>query len=158
MRTITVPLSLINLQDNGFHLVVEIVVFGQPVFAVVDTGASRSVFDRDFVKEHLLESEHGEETEATTLFTTSTTFQAKIPLLKIGRLTLSEYHAVALDLESVNHTYHALGHPSIVGIIGSDILLTYKAVINYQKMKLFLHPIIPRPDKGKSANPVYNLS
>jgi predicted aspartyl protease len=46
MRTITVPLQLINLQDDGFHLLVEIVVFGEKLFAVVDTGASRSVFDK----------------------------------------------------------------------------------------------------------------
>ena len=42
MRTITVPLILVNLQDNGFHILVEIVVFGQRLFAVVDTGVGIS--------------------------------------------------------------------------------------------------------------------
>ena len=139
MRPISIPLILISLQDDGFHLLVEIVVFGQKLFAVVDTGASRSVFDKTFVKEHLKELEHSEETQATTLFSTSSTLQAIIPAIKIGSLLLKDYETVALDLETVNQAYENLGHPPIIGIIGSDLLLKYQAVINYKKMKLFLY-------------------
>ncbi|WP_316793575.1 retropepsin-like aspartic protease [Pedobacter frigoris] len=139
MRTITVPLILISLQDDGFHLLVEIVVFGQKLLAVVDTGASRSVFDQTFIKAHLKDLEAPEETHATTLFATSSTFQALIPKLKIGRLKLQDYNAVALDLETVNQAYQDLGHPQVIAIIGSDLLLKYQAVINYKKMKLYLY-------------------
>jgi predicted aspartyl protease len=140
MRTISVPLTLINLQDDGFHLLVEIVVFGQKLLAVVDTGASRSVFDKSFIKSHIRELEHTEETHATTLFTTSSTVQASIPKLKIGSLVLREYETVALDLEAVNQAYEGLGHPPIIAIIGGDLLLKYQAMISYKKMKLFLYP------------------
>ncbi|ATP58998.1 hypothetical protein CPT03_22275 [Pedobacter ginsengisoli] len=139
MRPISIPLILISLQDDGFHLLVEIVVFGQKLFAVVDTGASRSVFDKTFVKEHLKELEHSEETQATTLFSTSSTLQAVIPSVKIGSLVLKDYETVALDLETVNQAYENLGHPPIIGILGSDLLLKYQAVINYKKMKLYLY-------------------
>ena len=139
MRTITVPLTLINLQDDGFHLLVEIAVFGYKLFAVVDTGASRSVFDKAFLKSHILELQDSEETQATTLFTTSSTLQAVIPQLKIGRLRINQYDAIALDLESVNQTYEFLGHPPIIGILGSDILHQYQAVINFKKLKLYLY-------------------
>lgn len=139
MRTITVPLTLINLQDDGFHLLVETVVFGQKAFAVVDTGASRSVFDKTWLKTHLPELIHSEEVHATTLFTTSSTLQAIIPKLKIGRLILNDYETVALDLEGVNEAYEGLGHPPVIGIIGSDLLLKYNAVINYKKLKLYLY-------------------
>ncbi|NRF39816.1 retropepsin-like aspartic protease [Pedobacter foliorum] len=139
MRPISIPLILISLQDDGFHLLVEIVVFGQKLFAVVDTGASRSVFDKTFLKDHLKDLEHSEETQATTLFSTSSTLQAVIPAIKIGRLALKNYETVALDLEAVNQAYEGLGHPPIIGIIGSDLLLKYQAVINYKKMKLYLY-------------------
>jgi hypothetical protein len=139
MRTITVPLTLINLQDDGFHLLVETVVFGQKSFAVVDTGASRSVFDKTWLKNHLPELIHSQEVHATTLFTTSSTLQAVIPKLKIGRLVLNDYETVALDLEGVNEAYEGFGHPPVVGIIGSDLLLKYNAVINYKKLKLYLY-------------------
>ena len=139
MKTITVPLTLINLQDDGFHLLVEIVVFGNKLLAVVDTGASRSVFDKGFLMNHILELQHSEETQATTLFTTSSTIQAVIPSLKIGRLQISDYDAIALDLDSVNQTYEYLGHPPIIAILGSDILHQYKAIVNYKKLKLYLY-------------------
>lgn len=139
MRTISVPLILINLQDDGFHLLVEIVVFGQNLLAVVDTGASRSVFDKSFIKAHISKLEVTEETHATTLFTTSSTLQATIPKLKIGRLRLNDYETVALDLDAVNQAYEGLGHPPIIAIIGGDLLLKFHATINYRKMKLFLY-------------------
>jgi len=139
MRTIGVPLILISLQDDGFHLLVEIVVFGQKLLAVVDTGASRSVFDSTFITTHIADIEHTEESQATTLFTTSNTLQATVPKLKIGHLLLKDYDIVALDLSAVNQAYHSLGHPPIVAIIGSDLLLKYQASVNYKKMKLFLH-------------------
>lgn len=133
MRTITVPLTLINLQDDGFHLLVEIVVFGQLLFAVLDTGASRSVFDKGLMEKNIKEIAVSEETQAATIFSTSETLQGIIPKLKIGGLTLKNYPAVAIDLQSVTDTYLAMGHPSIAGIIGGDILMEYSAKIDYQK-------------------------
>src|SRR5690606_26653416 len=105
MRTYSVPLTLINLQDDGFHLLVEIVVFGQRHFAVVDTGASRTVFDQHLVKTHIPESDWSGETEATTLFSTSSSIQTLIPQIGIGLgIKISGYEAVCLDLLSVNNT------------------------------------------------------
>ena len=136
MRTITVPLTLINLQDDGFHLLVEIVVFGAKQFAVVDMGASRSVFDKGLLEKHISDITVSEETQVATIFSTSTTLLGVIPRLQIGGLTLKLYPSVALDLQSVNDTYLQLGHPAIVAIIGGDILMQYKAKIDYQKQIL----------------------
>ena len=138
MRTITVPLKLINLQDDGFHLLVEIVVFGQKLFAVVDTGASRSVFDTPFINQHL-DVTDTEESHATTLFSTTSTLHASIPEVRLGRLRIREYATVAIELEGVNQTYESLGHPPIVAIIGSDILFKYQAIINLKKLRLYLY-------------------
>lgn len=136
MRTITVPLKLINLQDDGFHLLVEIVVFGETLFAVLDTGASRSVFDKALMEKHVNEISVSEETQAATIFSTSETLQGIIPKLKVGGLTLKNYEAVALDLQSVTDTYLTMGHPAIAAIIGGDILMEYKAKIDYHKLVL----------------------
>jgi hypothetical protein len=144
MRTISVPLKLINLQNDGFHLLVEIVVFGQSGYAVVDTGASRSVFDKTLLQKHIVPEEHAAQTEvdenfATTLFSTSSTAIATIPKLTIGKLKLKNYVTVALDLQSVNETYAQFGQPNIAGIIGGDILINHHAKIDYKKMVLKLY-------------------
>ncbi len=136
MRTIKVPLILVNLQDNGFHILVEIVVFGQNLFAVVDTGASRSVFDKTLMEKHLPQLLENEEQQAATIFSSATTLEGTIPLLQIGNLKLSNYDSVAIDLQSVSDTYIQLGQPSISGIIGGDILVQFNCKIDYKKQVL----------------------
>ena len=136
MRTITVPLILINLQDDGFHLLVEIVVFGEKLFAVLDTGASRSVFDKGLMEKHIKELTINDDTQAATIFSTSTTLQGIIPKLKIGGLMLKNYPAVGLDLQSVSDKYLQLGHPPVAGIIGGDVLAEFNAKIDYKKRVL----------------------
>lgn len=144
MRVYNIPLQLINLADDGFHLLVEITVFDQTKIAVLDTGASRTVFDKALLEGHQNEvtihhDDHAEETQATTLFSTSSTVLVTFPKLKIGELKLKNYTAVGLDLKSVNATYAQLGHPEIACILGGDILQQYHAVINYKKLSLKLY-------------------
>lgn len=144
MRPITVPLRLINLLDDGFHLLVEIVVFRQTHLAVVDTGASRTVFDQALINTHAAEvmlhqDPHEDHHEAKTLFSTSKTVLATFPQLKIGSLKLKDYTTVGLDLQSVNETYQQLGHPVIAAILGGDILMEYHAIIDYRKLILKLY-------------------
>lgn len=136
MRIITVPLTLISLNEDGFHLLVEISVFGKKNWAVVDTGASRSVFDKSFIEMNSDEVVTADDTNATTLFTTSSTIQAVIPKLRIGKLIIKNYPAVGLDLQSVNEAYTLMGHPRIIAILGSDIFHQYQAKINYKKLKI----------------------
>ncbi|WP_406825857.1 aspartyl protease family protein [Pedobacter sp. KACC 23697] len=140
MKAISIPLKLINLQDDGFHLLVEVVVFKEKHLAVLDTGASRSVFDKSLIEQHVSETlQVSDEINAATLFTTTTTIQATLPQLKIGALKINNYETVAFDLQSVSETYQQFGHPPVMGIIGGDILMQYKAVINYPKMVLRLY-------------------
>ena len=133
MKAISVPLILVNLQDNGFHILVEIVVFGEKQFAVVDTGASRSVFDKGLVEKHIPHLQENQEQLAATIFSSTTTLVGTIPLLQIGKLKLPDYETVAIDLQSVSDTYIQMGQPSIAGIIGGDILMQFKCKIDYQK-------------------------
>ena len=140
MKPVSIPLQLINLQGDGFHLLVEIVVFKQKHFAVLDTGASRTVFDKRLIEQNLGEVLNvSNEINAATLFTTTSTIQATIPILKIGKVKIKEYETVAFDLQSVSETYEQFGHPPIMGIIGGDILKEHKAIINYDKLVLKLY-------------------
>jgi len=136
MRTISVPLILVNLQDNGFHILVEIVVFGERLFAVLDTGASRSVFDKSLLEKHVEGLEENDEQQAATIFSSANTLVGTIPLLQIGKLRLPNYETVAIDLQSVSDTYIQMGQPPIAGIIGGDILVAFNCKIDYKKKVL----------------------
>lgn len=139
MASYRVPLNLVSLEDQGCHLFLEIIIFGQPVFAVLDTGASCSVFDQALAQTHVGLLKTADFKQANTIFSTAETQTATIPLLQIGKLKIADYKAFILDLSTINHTYTQLGHPQISAIIGGDILLRFMAKIDYRNLTLHLH-------------------
>ena len=137
---ILVPLELIDLKDDGFHLLVEVVVFGQIFNIVLDTGASRTVFDKSTVEQHidpqtLLRSEllsAGLGTVSMESYTLS------IPSLKLAQFEATDFLAAVLDLSTICSTYANLNLPPVIGVLGGDILGKHKAVINYGDLTLKL--------------------
>ena len=109
---------------------------------LIDTGASRSVFDpntiTDFIDNVAFEKKEGMTAGVGSSDLESATFM--IEVFSIGELEIHEYEAVALDLENIHEMYGKLGLPRIDGIIGGDLLKRYKAVINYKGKKLRLTP------------------
>ena len=55
------------------------------------------------------------------------------PVIKIGELEIENYRTVLLDLSHVNASYEQVGLKPVDGVLGSDILKMYKAVIDYEK-------------------------
>jgi hypothetical protein len=140
---ISIPLEIISLQDDGFHLLVEVVVFGQSFKAVLDTGASKTVFDKSTVekyidKEALLLSDK----LSTGLGTNSMeSHLLTAPEISIGDLKLHDYQIAILDLSMINFAYEKLELGPIIGVIGGDILVQYGAVINYPQKKMFFKSV-----------------
>lgn len=134
-----VSLEILNLHDDGFHLLVEVFVFGQPFKAVLDTGASKTVFDKttveDYIdKETLLLSDK----LSTGLGTNSMeSFTLTVPDLRIGGLHVLDMEIAVLDLSMINHAYEKLEIGPVIGVVGGDILMLYGAVIDYSREKLF---------------------
>ncbi|MNY31470.1 hypothetical protein D3C86_1656340 [compost metagenome] len=58
--------------------------------------------------------------------------------LKLGELEILEYDTAVLDLSHINIAYEKLGLEKVIGVIGSDILVRYKALIDYEKKILIL--------------------
>ena len=61
-----------------------------------------------------------------------------IKKLKIGELVITDYVTVLLDLSHVNESYEMKNFSAIDGVLGGDILMKYKAVINYSKLEMKL--------------------
>lgn len=141
-----VSLEILNLHDDGFHLLVEVFVFGQPFKAVLDTGASKTVFDKTTVenyidKETLLLSDK----LSTGLGTNSMeSFTLTVPDLRIGGLHIYDMEIAVLDLSMINHAYEKLEIGPVIGVVGGDILMQYGAVIDYNEEKLFFKEAGPK--------------
>ncbi|MBO7616517.1 MAG: clan AA aspartic protease [Bacteroidales bacterium] len=141
-RYIEVPLQLLDIEGEGFHIMVKGMIHGKEADFLIDTGASRSVFDPNtiisFIDNIEFEKKEGLTAGVGSSDLESATFV--IDSFTIGDLEIHDYEAVALDLENIHEMYGKLGLPRIDGIIGGDLLRRYKAVINYRSIKLRLTP------------------
>lgn len=134
-----IPLNIIDLEDDGFHPLVEVVVFGQRFTVVLDTGASRTAFD----KAMLLEANNQAAFQTGKLsaglgVTDMASFTIQLHDLHIGPLHVPNFEVAVLDLSTINHVYGKLNLPLILGVLGGDILMRYGAIIDYGKQMLTL--------------------
>jgi len=134
-KSIEIPLYIAAIQSDGYHVFLEAKVNGHKVFMLLDTGASRTVFDLETIKtiHNGIELEENED-QATGLGTDSVkNFAAIIENLEIGEISLKNYEAGIIDLSHVNTSYDRIDIPPIAGVLGSDLLVTLDAVIDYKK-------------------------
>jgi hypothetical protein len=135
-----IPIQIIDLQGDGYHPLINISVFGQPFLLVLDTGASKTAFDETMLQ---IADGHAVITISDTLSTglgtnTMASSTAIIDDLYIGDLLIDRFEAAVLDLSTINIAYRQLGHPDVLGVLGGDILMKYKAVIDYGKQVMVL--------------------
>ncbi len=139
---IEMPIQLLDIEGDGFHIMVGGLIHGKEARFLIDTGASRSVFDRktiaSFIDNPVFQKKDGLTAGVGGSDLESATFV--IDSLSVGGLEMTAYEAVALDLENVHEMYGKLNLPHIDGIIGGDLLQKYKALINYRSKKLRLTP------------------
>ena len=136
---IEIPLEILNLHDDGFHPLVEVVAFNRVFKAVVDTGASRTVFDKSTVEayvdaETLLLSD---KLSAGLGTNTMESYTLSVPEFSIGNLMIRDFDVAILDLSTINIAYEKLEMTPVVGVIGGDILMKHAAIIDFSQGKLF---------------------
>ncbi|MCO4293920.1 aspartyl protease family protein [Solitalea sp. MAHUQ-68] len=139
IKTYTLPLDIFSLDGDGFHPKIEIEINGVKQKAILDTGASKTAFDHDLLQAIAGEQVfHLDEKLSTGLGTNSMQcFKATIDL-KLGDLSIPNYYAAVLDLSHINIAYEKLGLEKVIGVIGSDILVRYKAIVDYENKVLTL--------------------
>ena len=141
-RYIEVPIQLLDIEGDGFHIMVRGTIHGKEASFLIDTGASRSVFDPKTIST-FIDNLQFEKKEGMTAGVGSSDLESSVFIierLSIGELEITDYEGVALDLENIHEMYGKLYLPHIDGIIGGDLLHQYKAVINYRSKKLRLTP------------------
>lgn len=137
---IEIPINIINIEGDGFHLIAEGLINNKPARFVVDTGASRTVFDKDRILNYIDNPEFNkkEGISAGIGGTDISSFIFNIEELSFGNLKINDYQAVAMDLSNVNNSYAMLKLPPVDGVLGGDLMKKYQAVINYKLKKMRL--------------------
>ena len=139
MKT-TIPFKVLSLDGEGFHLMIKVYINKKVANLIIDTGASKTVLDKKRIEKYVTEKSFDVHDKLSSGLGTNT-MESQITTLKklkIGDIEIEQYQTVLLDLSHVNHSYEQIGLKQIEGVLGSDILLKYKAVIDYPKKELRL--------------------
>lgn len=138
MRITEIPIQLVSIEDDGFHLMLKGLINSMPANFLIDTGASRTVFDNTVIRKFVTNPQfEANEKLSTGLGTNEMPSEVlEIEKLQFGDLIIIGYQAVAIDLKHVHLSYQHLGLPQIDGVLGGDLLKHYKAVINYKTRKI----------------------
>ncbi|OYD40954.1 clan AA aspartic protease [Sphingobacterium cellulitidis] len=137
-----IPFEVIGLQADGFHIITEIEIFDKKFKMVIDTGASKTVLDKETLLNSGINEEEFLNTDilSTGLGTnTMESFMITLPILKLADWQVKNFTAAVLDLSSINFAYNQIGLDPVIGVLGGDILKLYGARIDYRKNLLTLN-------------------
>jgi hypothetical protein len=162
------PIELFEMDGNGCHLFVDATIGGEVGCLVIDTGASQTVLSRysEGVQNALQKLDYNEfltQTQSESLSETLSEEELKelgvaengvvsmaangdaidfefgiIQDFKIGELEVEKFAVGTIDLTNINRLYEKLNKSNVLGLLGSDFLLKYKAVIDYETKLLTL--------------------
>lgn len=132
---IELPLQIIELEKDNYHLLIE----GEfqdkkPSYWIIDTGASKSVFDINRKPYYeVLDSDNTDDYHSAGINQGMLdTKVGKLFYVKLGPLEIVDQKVALIDLNHINDIYEKYSKCRISGLLGGDILMKYKCVINYE--------------------------
>jgi hypothetical protein len=142
MKTI-IPIDVITLgDDNSYHLFVGGRINGQSYDLLIDTGASHTIFDLNLLP--AITEESGERSEIQSSGIQAGDLQSRmgyVEKFELGDLKREQWTVILIDLTHINNLYRKFSAKVVAGLIGSDLLLQYNAIVDYKKKELTLRNI-----------------
>jgi hypothetical protein len=140
--TAKIPIEIISAENEGHHIIIKGKINKKNTFLMIDTGASRSVFDISLFN---IKANGGR--TAYQNFTSSVNMipdeipsaNGIIQELQLQDLKISNYKTTLIDLKYINDLYKNNTGKKINGLIGNDLLIKYRAIIDYSNKVLILN-------------------
>ena len=130
--------EIVELEANTYHPLIKAEFTGlEEYWWVIDTGASKSVFDSSL-------TDHFQANEDESVMATGLgkevveTNSGTIPELKLGGLSFGPLKVALVDFEHINNEYAKFSDKKIAGLIGCDFLYSRKAVLDFEQAKITL--------------------
>lgn len=127
----------LNLTETN-HFAVTAKINGIKGRFILDTGASNTCVGFDKIEFFKLTSEESEIKAAGAGATNMETLMSTKNRIKIGKWKKKKLKIVLFDLVHVNEALTMHKAQPVDGIIGADVLIKAKAVIDYGKSRLYL--------------------
>lgn len=131
---------LVELEPGNYHLIARSFFSdGKTGNWAIDTGASKTVFDKNLLNYYVLSEDESNEIHSAGIG--EKPLETKIGHLNtitFGKLKLHNLKVALLDLSHINQLYRKATNMEICGLIGGDLLSSRNAVIDYKRKLLTL--------------------
>ena len=133
-----IPVQIIELDPGNYHMIVDAVFpDGKIKKWVIDTGASKSVFDQNLEKYYSTGLNETEELYSAGISDSplKTTF-GHLGSFSFGDLRVENMKVALLDLTHINNLYLNATDIKICGLLGGDFLMKHKSEIDYKRKRI----------------------
>ena len=133
---IEIPLQIIELEHDNYHILIEGNFEDEtPSYWIIDTGASKTVLDSNLTEFYAdVESDNEEDYQSAGINQGMLdTSVGKIHFLRFGEFKIVNQKVALIDLNHVNEIYEKYTSFKIAGLLGGDILMQYKCMIDYER-------------------------
>lgn len=120
------------------HLLIKGKINGVLGNFILDTGASNSCVGFESIEHFKLDAQFSETKAAGAGATGIDTQLAKNNEIQLGRWKNKKFHLIVFDMSHVNQALVQYKTKPVDGIIGADILLKGKAIIDYSNHCLYM--------------------
>lgn len=120
------------------HIVVKAKINNVTGTFILDTGASNSCVGFESVEKFLLQAKKSATTASGAGANGMSTKESKYNLLQIGTWKWDQSHLIIFDMTHVNNALIEHKTKVVDGIIGADVLIASKAVIDYDNKVIYL--------------------
>jgi len=131
---IEIPLQIIELERENYHILIEgNFEDGTPSCWIIDTGASKTVLDKNLSLHYeLIDSDDMEDYQSAGINQgMMETSVGKLTFLRFGDLKITGQKVALIDLNHVNDIYGKYTSYRIAGLLGGDILMQHQCKIDY---------------------------
>ena len=140
---IQIPLQRLQAseEEEGCHITVEARLNGRPINLLIDTGATGTILAKDRLHDFFAEADfapHPERISVAASAEAMPSFLVQVAQFSIGGVAMNRNQLLALDLAQINAFMQTHNLPPVDGILGGDLLLEHRAVIDYRLMALRL--------------------
>lgn len=133
-----IPVEIVRLEDNSFHMIVKVEIDGCRGEMIIDTGASVTVIDQKLFPDYQEDQSTLKMQSGSVSGKIEDVHLIKVKEFKIGGRKIKNMSLASIDLNYVNDMYDQHLQRKIIGLLGCDFCVKYKAVINYRTKEIIL--------------------
>lgn len=129
----------IRIATKSGHIITKASINGYSGRFIIDTGASASCVDQALYKEFKLETHYMER----EIGTASGSLKPRIShnnVLELGDWSDQDITLLSIDMGFINRALAVEKMRAIQGLLGADFLIASKAIIDYNRKRIFLKP------------------